>query len=68
MCIRDSYRGKGCNKGSAWIFLTISVAVCVQTNPLLICFTGMSIVLLISLMSIQEIIDGKSEEVIENVR
>lgn len=62
------YRGKACNKGSAWIFLTISVAVCVQTNPLLICFTGMSIVLLISLMSIQEIIDGKSEEVIENVR
>lgn len=37
-------------KMAAWLFLLIAIAICVQTNPLLISFTGMSVVLLISLI------------------
>ena len=37
-----------------WIFLLISVAISVQTNPLLISFTGMSVLLLLSLMAVNE--------------
>lgn len=46
-----------------WSFLAISMAVCVQTNPLLICFTGMSIILLISLLSVQHVHDGNNKAV-----
>lgn len=55
------YRYSAYNKILTWLFLSISVAVCVQTNPLLICFTGMSIVLLISLIGVQEVQNGKDE-------
>lgn len=37
-------------KMAAWVFLITAMAICVQTNPLLISFTGMSVVLLISLI------------------
>lgn len=57
------YGKKSHNKILSWIFLVVSVAVCVQTNPLLICFTGMSIVLLISLISLQTVSIGKREDV-----
>lgn len=39
----------------AWIFLLISIVICVQTNPLLISFTGMSVLLFISIITINEI-------------
>ncbi len=39
----------------AWLFLLIAFVLCVQTNPLLISFTGMSVVLLLSLITIDEI-------------
>ena len=55
------YRRRCYNNILTWLFLADSVAICVQTNPLLICFTGMSIVLLISLISVQEIHNGKEE-------
>ena len=55
------YRINNNNKFLTWAFLAISIAVCVQTNPLLICFTGMSIILLISLISVQNVHDGMNE-------
>ena len=55
------YRRRCYNNILTWLFLADSVAICVQTNPLLICFAGMSIVLLISLISVQEIHNGKEE-------
>ena len=57
------YKLKNCNHLLTWAFLAISMAVCVQTNPLLICFTGMSIVLLISLISVQNVYDGMNEAI-----
>lgn len=51
------------NRISTWAFLTVSMGVCVQTNPLLICFTGMSIIILISLLSVQNVSDGMGEAV-----
>ena len=38
----------------AWLFLLMALVVCVQTNPLLISFTGMSVILFLSLISIDE--------------
>ena len=38
----------------AWIFLLVSMVICVQTNPLLISFTGMSVLLLIAIIAINE--------------
>lgn len=55
------YKYSAYNRILTWLFLSVSVAVCVQTNPLLICFTGMSIVLLISLIGVQEVQNGKDE-------
>lgn len=49
------------NRFAAWVFLAVAMAVCVQTNPLLICFTGMSVILLISLISVQNVHDGMAE-------
>lgn len=43
-------KGKDFNYMASWLFMLVAMAVCVQTNPLLISFTGMSVVLLISLM------------------
>lgn len=40
------------NKMSSWLFLLLAMMICVQTNPLLISFTGMSVVLLIVLISV----------------
>lgn len=57
------YRARNKNWLLTWAFLAISMAVCVQTNPLLICFTGMSIILLISLMSVQNVHDGMNEAI-----
>lgn len=39
----------------AWVFLLMSMVICVQTNPLLISFTGMSVLLFISVMTINEL-------------
>ena len=57
------YKLKNSNHLLTWVFLAISMAVCVQTNPLLICFTGMSIILLISLISVQNVYDGMNEAI-----
>lgn len=38
----------------AWIFLLTALVICVQTNPLLISFTGMSMILFLSLISADE--------------
>lgn len=38
----------------AWLFLLTALVVCVQTNPLLISFTGMSVILFMSLISVDE--------------
>ena len=40
----------------AWLFLLIAFVLCVQTNPLLISFTGMSVILLLSLITVDEIV------------
>lgn len=42
-------------KGVSWLFLLTAVALCVQTNPLLISFTGMSVILFICLLSIEDV-------------
>lgn len=59
--LQIKYKLKNRNHLLTWAFLAISMAVCVQTNPLLICFTGMSIILLISLISVQNVYDGMNE-------
>lgn len=38
----------------AWLFLLTALVICVQTNPLLISFTGMSVILFLSLISVDE--------------
>ena len=38
----------------AWLFLLTSLVICVQTNPLLISFTGMSILLFLSIVTTYE--------------
>ena len=38
----------------AWFFLLLSMVICVQTNPLLISFTGMSVLVFISIVAIYE--------------
>lgn len=61
--LQIKYKLKNQNHLLTWAFLAISMAVCVQTNPLLICFTGMSIILLISLISVQNVYDGMNEAI-----
>lgn len=45
---------------AAWLFMLVAMAVCVQTNPLLISFTGMSVVLLISLIAAENALKKES--------
>lgn len=45
----------------SWLFLLISVVICVQTNPLLISFTGMSVILFLSLMTIHIALEEKND-------
>ena len=46
---------------SAWIFMVLAEAICVQTNPLLISFTGMSMILFISLSTVFNITEVKDK-------
>jgi hypothetical protein len=50
-----------------WLFLLISMVISVQTNPLLISFTGMSVLLFLSLLSVYECcgIDKRSDKSID---
>lgn len=44
----------------SWLFLLISIVICVQTNPLLISFTGMSVILFLSLMTIHIMLEERN--------
>lgn len=50
----------------AWLFLLIALVVCVQTNPLLISFTGMSVILFLSLMTIYDGSGRKFRKAVED--
>ncbi len=45
----------------AWLFLLAAIVICVQTNPLLISFTGMSVILFLSVMTVNECHVGMGE-------
>lgn len=45
----------------SWLFLLISIVICVQTNPLLISFTGLSVILFLSLMTIHISLEEKND-------
>lgn len=48
-------KAKSINNIFSWMFLLMAIVICVQTNPLLISFIGMSVVLLMCLITQDEL-------------